>query len=68
MLITNCWSILSGKTLVHSWAEYRWGIFDEMGYPNDAIFPLFYRGSVNGGEQEVLPNYCSDEPLTGVKR
>ncbi|XP_063590518.1 calcium-activated chloride channel regulator 4A-like [Penaeus indicus] len=56
------------KTLVHEWAKLRWGVFDEIGYPHDPTFPLFYWNTqitVDGIENVVIPNYCANHELTG---
>ncbi|XP_042861518.1 calcium-activated chloride channel regulator 1-like [Penaeus japonicus] len=56
------------KTLVHEWAKLRWGVFDEIGYPHDPTFPLFYwdtQITVDGIEEVVIPNYCSNQRLSG---
>ncbi|KFM72670.1 Calcium-activated chloride channel regulator 2, partial [Stegodyphus mimosarum] len=31
------------KALVREWAHYRYGIFDENGYPDDELFPTCYK-------------------------
>ncbi|XP_047476221.1 calcium-activated chloride channel regulator 4A-like [Penaeus chinensis] len=56
------------KTLVHEWAKLRWGVFDEIGYPHDPTFPLFYWNTqitADGIEDVVIPNYCANHDLTG---
>ncbi|XP_037785351.1 calcium-activated chloride channel regulator 4A-like [Penaeus monodon] len=56
------------KTLVHEWAKLRWGVFDEIGYPHDPTFPLFYWNTqitADGIEDVVIPNYCANHELTG---
>ncbi|KAJ6641601.1 Calcium-activated chloride channel regulator 2 [Pseudolycoriella hygida] len=30
----------AGRELVREWAKYRYGIFDDIGYPNDPIYPM----------------------------
>ncbi|ROT70249.1 hypothetical protein C7M84_011458 [Penaeus vannamei] len=57
------------KTLVHEWAKLRWGVFDEIGYPHDPTFPLFYWNTqitADGIEDVVIPNYCANENLVEV--
>uniref|UniRef100_T1JCB1 VWFA domain-containing protein n=1 Tax=Strigamia maritima TaxID=126957 RepID=T1JCB1_STRMM len=51
-----------GKTLVHEWAHYRYGIFDEYGYPGHERYPMFY---LDPNTEQLVPNYCSDQPITG---
>ena len=28
--------------MVHQWAQYRYGVFEEYGYPGDYLLPYFY--------------------------
>lgn len=57
------------KTLVHEWAKLRWGVFAEIGYPNDPTSPPFFWNSsgVNGAEN-VSPTYCANRELSGELR
>ncbi|XP_037785047.1 calcium-activated chloride channel regulator 3A-1-like [Penaeus monodon] len=67
---SNVWGPRS-KVLVHEWAKLRWGVFDEFGYPNDDMYPLFYASQniVEGNvEVTVHPNYCANEVLSGKLR
>ncbi|KAG4074164.1 hypothetical protein HA402_014369 [Bradysia odoriphaga] len=43
-----------GRELVREWAKYRYGIFDEIGYPNDPIYPMCYKTDT------MQVNGCSD--------
>lgn len=60
---------LAGKVLLQEWAKLRWGVFDELGYPGDESFPLFYiwdessGGASDGGT--ILPTYCANVPVEG---
>ncbi|XP_042884897.1 calcium-activated chloride channel regulator 4A-like [Penaeus japonicus] len=59
------------KVFVHEWAKYRWGVFDEFGYPDDEMYPLFYATTnIVEGEVEITvhPNYCANERLEGDLR
>nr|XP_045596240.1 calcium-activated chloride channel regulator 1-like [Procambarus clarkii] len=69
------WFGSPGKTLVTEWARLRWGVFDEVGYPGDPKYPLFYSasssgasGRVDAASEEYSPNCCSDAPIKGIKR
>ncbi|XP_047476067.1 calcium-activated chloride channel regulator 3A-1-like [Penaeus chinensis] len=65
--VSGVWGPRS-KVLVHEWAKLRWGVFDEFGYPNDEIYPLFYASqNIVEGNVEVIvhPNYCANEVLSG---
>lgn len=50
-----------GRELVREWAKYRYGVFDEVGYANDPIYPQCYRQE--RGAQEATG--CSDAPIVG---
>lgn len=52
-----------GKAFLMEWAKFRWGVFDELGYPGDDSFPLFYSNSADGGT--VYPTYCADTLVEG---
>ncbi|XP_071515614.1 calcium-activated chloride channel regulator 2-like isoform X1 [Panulirus ornatus] len=49
------------KLLVHEWAKFRWGVFEEYGHLHDAVFPSAYR--VN--HMAFEPNYCSNGEISG---
>ncbi|CAL4114423.1 unnamed protein product, partial [Meganyctiphanes norvegica] len=56
------------KTLVHEWAKLRWGVFDEIGYPGDRRFPLFYwnlKSTADGIEKVFTVDTCSNQELNG---
>ncbi|XP_045111844.1 calcium-activated chloride channel regulator 1-like isoform X2 [Portunus trituberculatus] len=55
-----------GKVLAQAWARLRWGVFDEVGYPNDARFPLFFRTWDDSQNMVVKPNYCADRDIKGT--
>jgi Mg-chelatase subunit ChlD len=50
-----------GQVFVHEWAKYRYGVFEEHGYPGDEKYPMFYiktTWTVNGEESKLVPNFC----------
>jgi len=50
-----------GQVFVHEWAKYRYGVFEEHGYPGDEKYPMFYMKktwTVNGEENKITPNFC----------
>jgi uncharacterized protein YegL len=50
-----------GQTFVHEWAKYRYGIFEEFGYPGDDQYPMFYVNktwTVYGEKNGISPNFC----------
>ena len=56
-----------GQVFVHEWAKYRYGVFEEFGYPGDAKYPMFYykaQWTSNGQENVVTPNFCTNSDLT----
>ena len=56
------------KVVVHEWAKLRWGVFEEYGYPGDAMFPMFYMKTTWGasGQVDVLkPNFCTSTEVEG---
>jgi len=51
------------KELTRQWAKYRYGVFDEIGYAGDPVYPSCYAS-------ERLPNDvngCSDKPIAQTK-
>jgi hypothetical protein len=48
-----------GRPLVQQWAKYRYGIFDEVGYQSDPVYPLCYQS--DHGQNQVTG--CSDIPV-----
>ena len=55
-----------GKTFVNLWAQYRYGVYEEHGYPEDPKYPLLYY--VKKNVTTALPNACSNVPLQGELR
>ena len=41
--------------------NFRYGVFEEYGYPGDKQYPMFYFDD----EDELMPNFCTDETLIG---
>ena len=59
-----------GKVFVREWAKFRFGVFEEYGYPGDEQYPLFYWDEkfVDGGiSYDLTPNFCTDVPLKGYR-
>jgi hypothetical protein len=48
-----------GRSLVQQWAKYRYGVFDEVGYKSDPVYPTCYQG--DRGHSQVTG--CSDLPI-----
>lgn len=51
-----------GSVLVHEWAKYRWGVFEEYGHISDPVYPPAYLNQSN----EMVPTYCTDQPVEGA--
>ena len=49
-----------GRRLLREWAKLRYGVFDEVGYYQDASYPSFYRQEMN-----TTPTACTDAPVQG---
>jgi hypothetical protein len=54
-------SLAEARHFVHEWAKYRYGIFDETGFPSDTAYPSFYRQ--NG---KILPTVTHNGYLAGA--
>ena len=55
-----------GQVFVHEWAKYRYGVFDEFGYPGDEKYPMFYYKSqwtMQGQVNAITPNFCTNKDL-----
>ena len=48
------------KDFTSEWIKYRFGAFDEHGYTDDPVNPLFFK---NAGD--VYPTSCTNEPIRG---
>lgn len=61
---------LAGNAIVREWAKYRYGIFDELGYESDAVYPQCFHGAnerpqVTGCSDKPIENVCSSGELVG---
>ena len=59
---------LSGNAFVHEWSKFRYGVFEEFGYPGDPLYPMFYyktTWSENGQQNVLTPNFCTDKAFQG---
>ena len=55
---------LEGHVFAHEWSKYRYGVFDEFGYPGDSLYPAFYVNPRNA--DELLPNFCTITHVKGM--
>ena len=61
----------SGQVFLYEWSKYKYGVFEEHGYPGDPLYPMFYseqsftlsETSLTGSL--VKPNFCTNEEVTG---
>ena len=51
------------RAVVHEWAKFRYGVFEEKGYENDPIYPMAYH--MDGRDDERKPTSCTNRPLKG---
>ncbi|BES87543.1 Ca-activated cl channel protein [Nesidiocoris tenuis] len=49
-----------GKSIAREWAKYRYGIFDEVGFLDDPIYPSCYFSDLS---EDIQVNGCSDKPI-----
>ena len=57
-----------GHVFVHEWSKFRYGVFEEHGYPGDPLYPMFYYKTiwtVNGQENVLTPNFCGNRKVSG---
>ena len=61
----------SGQVFLYEWSKFKYGVFEEHGYPGDPLYPMFYseqsftlsETSLTGSL--VKPNFCTNEETTG---
>ncbi|XP_063609720.1 calcium-activated chloride channel regulator 4-like [Penaeus indicus] len=52
-----------GSVLVHEWAKYRWGVFEEYGHRADPIFPSATKSY--DANETLRHTYCTDGEVKG---
>ncbi len=53
---------------MHEWSKFRYGVFEEYGYPGDPVYPLFYPESeytADGYVEVPTPNFCTNQDIQG---
>ena len=58
----------SGQVFLYEWSKYKYGVFEEHGYPGDPLYPMFYSKQIftaTGPSNVVKPNFCTNEETTG---
>ena len=59
-------TLFIGKIFLNLWAQYRYGVYEEHGYPQDFRYPLIYYEKEN--VTTALPNACANIKLEGEFR
>ncbi|CAG2174814.1 unnamed protein product, partial [Oppiella nova] len=52
------------KQLIHEWAHYRYGVFNEFGFKSDPLYPAYYSIAGNPNTSEILINSCADREFS----
>ena len=58
----------SGQVFLYEWSKFRYGVFEEHGYPGDPLYPMFYSKQIftaQGARNVVKPNLCTNIEPTG---
>lgn len=53
----------SDNFFVHEWAQFRYGLHEEYGFPGDARYPAFRIGGSEELGYKMLANACTNERL-----
>ncbi|XP_054164190.1 calcium-activated chloride channel regulator 1-like isoform X2 [Oppia nitens] len=51
----------TAKLFVHQFAQYRYGVFNEFGFPSDPLYPTHYSIPGNPDSNQILVNSCADD-------
>ncbi|CAG0899212.1 unnamed protein product [Darwinula stevensoni] len=60
-------SLHADRVLVREWSKFRYGAFDETGFPNDPLTSTSYQSYSESGLAEPEPSICTDKQLTVTK-
>ena len=58
-----------GQVFLYEWSKYRYGVFEEHGYPGDPLYPMFYSKQIftaQGSRNVVKPNLCTNVEPSGT--
>merc|ERR1719471_2347151 len=53
---------------VLKWSKFRYGVFEEHGYPGDPLYPMFYSKQIfttDGMKTVTKPNFCTNTEPSG---
>lgn len=56
-------SSLTERVFVREWAHYRYGVFNEAGYPGDPLYPPYRAPTGSSETTDVVLTSCTDQPL-----
>ena len=57
-----------GQVFLYEWSKFRYGVFEEHGYPGDPLYPMFYSEQINtpqGPRNVIKPSLCTNVNATG---
>ena len=60
----------SGQVFLYEWSKYKYGVFEEHGYPGDPLYPMFYSKQIftaTGASNVVKPNFCTNVEPSGIR-
>ena len=58
-----------GQVFLYEWSKFRYGVFEEHGYPGDPLYPMFYSKQIftaQGSRNVVKPNLCTNVEPSGT--
>ncbi|CAG0880254.1 unnamed protein product, partial [Cyprideis torosa] len=60
---------VTGETGAHvfvkEWTKYRYGVFDELGYAGDLLYPAFFKAHTPDRSIDGVPTACTNSPVQG---
>ena len=57
-----------GQVFLYEWSKFRYGVFEEHGYPGDPLYPMFYSEQIDtpqGPRNVIKPSLCTNVNTTG---
>ena len=58
----------AGQVFLYEWSKFRYGVFEEHGYPGDPLYPMFYSKQIfttDGMKTVTKPNFCTNTEPSG---
>jgi len=63
---------IAEQAFVHEWTKFRYGVFEEIGFENDPVYPSGYhvppkngKGTTKVTSTQLRPTSCTNRPLQG---